>query len=594
MTAIVRPILLDQLDRRADARAVNADQVLAIATSMIDVGQISPIRVRPLEGDRFEIVAGVHRVEACRSLGLAEVDALIVDSGELFAELAMIDENLCRAELGPADRARQTARRKAIYEELHPETVHGGDRSASRQVGDLNRFSADTAQATGASERTVQRDAARGERISDAALGAVAGTDLDTGVFLDELKDLEPDEQLDRVRHRLNGERAIAARRVEPADSLDYFPTPPWATRALMELVLPDVPVRNPARPDALGNPFRFWEPACGEGHMAGVLCEYSDDVVATDIAGYGSAEGSPPGWSGRHDFLDAAYLGPQPPADWIITNPPFGELSLAFALKALELAQVGVALFVRQQWLEGVTRYGELFSKHPPALVAQFAERVNLKKGEWDPDGDTLTAYCWVVWVKGGRMLNGDTRLMWIPPGQRDALTRPDDIERFTAHPVRVPRGQGNHPEIPDSSNSAHSPTGAAPASGDAGEANRPSEMEQPASPANTILPTSGKRSDDESQAAEPGDGDGSVVGAALAGEVAESASPALTFTDARPILEARYATEHGQTLADELGLSLGTLRSWAFKLGLTSKERARANGRAHADQLIRHGVAS
>jgi len=137
MTAIVRPILLDQLDRRADARAVNADQVLAIATSMIDVGQISPIRVRPLEGDRFEIVAGVHRVEACRSLGLAEVDALIVDSGELFAELAMIDENLCRAELGPADRARQTARRKAIYEELHPETVHGGDRSASRQVGDL-------------------------------------------------------------------------------------------------------------------------------------------------------------------------------------------------------------------------------------------------------------------------------------------------------------------------------------------------------------------------------------------------------------------------------------------------------------------------
>jgi hypothetical protein len=41
----------------------------------------------------------------------------------LHAELAMIDENLCRVELSPSDRARQTARRKAIYLELHPETA---------------------------------------------------------------------------------------------------------------------------------------------------------------------------------------------------------------------------------------------------------------------------------------------------------------------------------------------------------------------------------------------------------------------------------------------------------------------------------------
>lgn len=85
----------------------------------------------------------------------------------------MIDENLCRAELSPADRARQTARRKAIYEELNPETRHGGDRSEpSRQLGDLpdaDRFSADTARATGLSERTVQRDAERGEVIGGAA-----------------------------------------------------------------------------------------------------------------------------------------------------------------------------------------------------------------------------------------------------------------------------------------------------------------------------------------------------------------------------------------------------------------------------------------
>jgi hypothetical protein len=32
----------------------------------------------------------------------------------------MIDENLCRADLEPVEMARQTARRKVIYEELHP------------------------------------------------------------------------------------------------------------------------------------------------------------------------------------------------------------------------------------------------------------------------------------------------------------------------------------------------------------------------------------------------------------------------------------------------------------------------------------------
>ncbi len=90
----------------------------------------------------------------------------------------MIDENLRRAELSPADRAAQTARRKAIYEELHPETRHGGDR-ASRQVGDLvetERFTAETAAATGRAERSIQRDAERGEKVSEEALNLVRGT----------------------------------------------------------------------------------------------------------------------------------------------------------------------------------------------------------------------------------------------------------------------------------------------------------------------------------------------------------------------------------------------------------------------------------
>jgi hypothetical protein len=51
---------------------------------------------------------------------------------------SMIGENLCRAELSPADCAQQRVRRKAIDEELHPEMRHGvigNGREKSRQVG---------------------------------------------------------------------------------------------------------------------------------------------------------------------------------------------------------------------------------------------------------------------------------------------------------------------------------------------------------------------------------------------------------------------------------------------------------------------------
>ena len=90
--------------------------------------------------------------------------------------------------------------------------------------------------------------------------------------------------------------------------------------------------------------------------------------------------------------------------------------------------------MFVRLQWLESVGRYETIFRDHPPTVIAFFAERVNLCKGEWNPNGTTATAYIWLVWVIG----TPPYAPFWIPPGQREALTYPDDAERFTCHPVR------------------------------------------------------------------------------------------------------------------------------------------------------------
>ncbi len=215
-------------------------------------------------------------------------------------------------------------------------------------------------------------------------------------------------------RTEVNGARTIMASRAEPDDSLDYFPTPPFATRALCEVILPRYCVTRSSA---------AWEPACGEGHMAEVLGEYFREVVATDIHDYGYGDVA--------DFLSPnTHCFP----DWIVTNPPFNDKAEAFVLRAIEVARVGVAMFLRLQWLETIGRYERIFKPHPPALIAQFAERVPLCKGRWDPDGSTATAYLWIIWTRSHK---GPTEFAWIPPGQRERLTRTDDRERFTAQPV-------------------------------------------------------------------------------------------------------------------------------------------------------------
>ena len=225
------------------------------------------------------------------------------------------------------------------------------------------------------------------------------------------------------------GARSIMASREQAGASLDFFPTPPWATRTLVEVVLPHLGVTLDG--------MTVHDPACGEGHMTGVFLEYEKigAVVGSDIKDYGRDGRIVPAFQSVEDFL-APSAGIDP--DWIVTNPPFGEKTLEFVLRALDVAGAGVAMFVRQQWLEGVDRYDQLFCDRPPTLYAQYVERVNLCEGKWDPYGSTATAYCWLVWVKD----RAPQAPFWIPPGQRKRFMFADDIERFTAHPVLAPQG--------------------------------------------------------------------------------------------------------------------------------------------------------
>lgn len=220
-----------------------------------------------------------------------------------------------------------------------------------------------------------------------------------------------------------NTSTAVMQRRVEPHDSLDDFPTPPWATRALIEHVI--VPTCPGDAQFALGEE-TAWEPACNRGHMSRPLREYFGTVRTSDIHDYGSAE----------QEIVTDFLFPQSETgfsfpnglDWIITNPPF-RLAMEFLFRGFSLCpRGGIAIIVRSAFLEGVTRHNVLFKDYPPNIIAQFSERVVMHKGKLSPRGSTATAYCWLVWLTLGE----GTTFQWIPPCRKE-LERPEDYAEAT-----------------------------------------------------------------------------------------------------------------------------------------------------------------
>lgn len=360
------------------------------------------------------VLDGRNRQRACDAVG---VDCVYVPLAADDDALEYVwDKNFRRRHLSTG----QISYALAQYETLR----HGGARrhvqDANLQVEQPQETRADLAAKGGVSERSVASAAVVRDHGVEELKSAVERGDLAISVAEKIARLPEPEQPAAVERALPNGSRAIMSSRQEPDDSLDYFPTPPWATRALIEVVLRG---HWNIRPYSLKS---AWEPACGEGHMAEVLREYFPDVSASDIHDYGYGDANV-------DFLNPGLS--EYSADWFITNPPFGDKAEAFTLRAIAKARVGVAMFVRLQWLETIGRFESIFKPHPPALIAQFSERVPLCKGRWNPDGDTATAYLWIIWLNAER--SGRTEFMWIPPGQRDALTRADDRERFTAQPV-------------------------------------------------------------------------------------------------------------------------------------------------------------
>ena len=103
----LKTIPLEQIDEPVTAHRINVDeqQLGELAESIRDVGLLNPIIVRPIEGARYEIIAGHRRYMAHGMLGRAEIMCIVRDATEEQVEQGRFAENLQREQLSPMEEA---------------------------------------------------------------------------------------------------------------------------------------------------------------------------------------------------------------------------------------------------------------------------------------------------------------------------------------------------------------------------------------------------------------------------------------------------------------------------------------------------------
>lgn len=212
--------------------------------------------------------------------------------------------------------------------------------------------------------------------------------------------------------------RDMVARHSDFDETKDFIPTPPFATRALYEVVAPELKELAPHT--------SFWDPAAGHGHMMGVAREYGHPmVVGSDITPWPQADVT------EGDFTSDAksYFG----IDVIASNPPYKHLEV-FLQEALANAQVAVAMLVRIQALEGAARYRNIFSVVPPTQIAIFSDRIPFKSGVVVKKAPKMFLHTWLYWdireVRAGNAIAAQRPPLWIPPTiQRDLEKESDYV---------------------------------------------------------------------------------------------------------------------------------------------------------------------
>jgi ParB family transcriptional regulator, chromosome partitioning protein len=120
---------------------MDAASLAELALSIKEQGVMQPILVRPVDGGRFEIVAGERRWRAAQQAGLREIPALVKNVPDQSALAVALIENIQREDLNPLEEARGLQRLIGEFGLTHETAAKAVGRSRSA-VSNLLRLNA--------------------------------------------------------------------------------------------------------------------------------------------------------------------------------------------------------------------------------------------------------------------------------------------------------------------------------------------------------------------------------------------------------------------------------------------------------------------
>jgi ParB family transcriptional regulator, chromosome partitioning protein len=166
-------------------RELKIDKRDELAASIRDLGVLlHPITVTP----EWVLVAGLHRLEACRSLGWTDITVHVVRMDDLTRSLAELQENLVADRGTKLERAEWHAAAQEIYQAMHPETRNVNVRGGPGRGKKTSAVSAPVSQPTyadvaaeraGVAKRTIQTAVQIGKELDEETKTAVRGTKIE-------------------------------------------------------------------------------------------------------------------------------------------------------------------------------------------------------------------------------------------------------------------------------------------------------------------------------------------------------------------------------------------------------------------------------
>ncbi|MBF2000626.1 MAG: ParB N-terminal domain-containing protein [Synechococcales cyanobacterium C42_A2020_086] len=169
-------VAINQVKIHTNRRPLKDQKVAELMESIKTSGLLNPITL----DQNFNLIAGLHRLTACKLLGFDQIECNIVTcDNQDYARLAEIDENLIRNELEALERAELWLERDQILERMGLR-AKAGDNQYTQRGGEMNspplKTTLELAKEIGYTERTFQQGKQIASQIAPKVKEAIRGT----------------------------------------------------------------------------------------------------------------------------------------------------------------------------------------------------------------------------------------------------------------------------------------------------------------------------------------------------------------------------------------------------------------------------------